>query len=119
MGFFIQNAMAEGATAAPAQADGGFSLVMIGVIFVLFYFMLIRPQNKRAKAHRELVNKLAKGDEITTSSGILGRVANLDEQYIKLSVAEGMDITVQRSAVNTVLPKGTLTSLKKEIEKAK
>jgi len=119
MGFFIQDAMAAGAT-MPAQADGGFSLVMIGVIFVLFYFMLIRPQNKRAKAHTELVNKLAKGDEITTSSGILGRVTSLDEQYIKLSVAEGMDITLQRSAVNTVLPKGTLgtlTALKKETAK--
>ena len=118
MGFFIQNAMAEGAAAAPGQADGGFSLVMIGVIFVLFYFMLIRPQNKRAKAHKDLVTKLAKGDEITTSSGILGRVTSLDEQYIKLSVAEGMDITLQRSAVNAVLPKGTLMSLKKEIEKS-
>ena len=119
MGFFIQDAMAAGAT-MPAQADGGFSLVMIGVIFVLFYFMLIRPQNKRAKAHTELVNKLAKGDEITTSSGILGRVASLDEQYINLSVAEGMEITLQRSAVNTVLPKGTLstlTVLKKETAK--
>jgi preprotein translocase subunit YajC len=120
MGFFIQDAMAAGAAAGPAQADGGFSLVMIGVIFVLFYFMLIRPQNKRAKAHTELVNKLAKGDEITTSSGILGRVTSLDEQYIKLSVAEGMDITLQRSAVNAVLPKGTLgtlTALKKEAAK--
>jgi len=117
MGFFIQSAMAAEAK-MPAQADGGFSLVMIGVIFVLFYFMLIRPQNKRAKAHAELVNKLAKGDEITTSSGILGRVVSLDEQYIKLSVAEGMDITLQRSAVNAVLPKGTLTSLKKELDKS-
>ena len=118
MGFFIQSAMAEGAAAGPAQADGGFSLVMIGVIFVLFYFMLIRPQNKRAKAHKDLVSKISKGDEITTSSGILGRVASLDEQYIKLSVAEGMDITLQRSAVSSVLPKGTLTSLKKEVEKS-
>jgi len=118
MGFFIQNAMAEGATAAPAQADGGFSLVMIGVIFVLFYFMLIRPQNKRAKAHRELVSKLAKGDEITTSSGILGRVVSLDEQYLVLSIAEGTEVTLQRSAVSAVLPKGTLTSLHKAIEKS-
>jgi len=118
MGFFIQNAVAEGVAAAPAQADGSFSLVMIGVIFVLFYFMLIRPQNKRAKAHTELVNKLTKGDEVTTSSGMLGRVVSLDEQYIKLAVAEGMEITLQRNAVNAVLPKGTLASLKKEIEKS-
>ena len=112
MGFFISNAMADGATAQPAQGDGAFSLVMIGVIFVLFYFMLIRPQNKRAKEHRELIAKLMKGDEIATSSGILGRVVALDEQYLKLSVNDGADIMLQRSAVSAVLPKGTLTSLK-------
>ncbi|MCH9756970.1 MAG: preprotein translocase subunit YajC [Gammaproteobacteria bacterium] len=113
MSFFISNAMADAADAAgqAAQGDGTFSLVMIGVIFVLFYFMLIRPQNKRAKEHRELITKLEKGDEIATSSGILGRVVHLDEQYLKVSVAEGTEITLQRSAVNAVLPKGTLAAL--------
>ena len=104
--------MADAADAGAAQGgDGTFSLVMIGVIFVLFYFMLIRPQNKRAKEHRELINKIEKGDEIATSSGILGRVVHLDEQYLKVSVAEGTDITLQRSAVSAVLPKGTLAAL--------
>jgi preprotein translocase subunit YajC len=112
MGFFISDVMAEGAATPSAQADGSFSLVMIGVIFVLFYFMLIRPQNKRAKEHRDLISKLMKGDEIATSSGILGRVVALDEQYIQLSINEGTEITVQRSAVSSVLPKGTLMSLK-------
>jgi preprotein translocase subunit YajC len=114
MSFLIGNAMAEGASAPAAQGDGGFSLIMIGVIFVLFYFMLIRPQNKRAKEHRDLIAKLEKGDEVATSSGMLGRVVHLDEQYIRVSVAEGMDVTFQRSAVNAVLPKGTLTALKAE-----
>ncbi len=113
MSFLISNAMADvsDAGAQAAQGDGTFSLVMIGVIFVLFYFMLIRPQNKRAKEHRELINKIEKGDEIAMSSGILGRVVHLDEQYLKVSVAEGTEITLQRSAVSAVLPKGTLAAL--------
>lgn len=112
MSFFISNAMAEGAEAAGAQqGDGAFSLVMIGVIFALFYFMLIRPQNKRAKAHAALVNQLEKGDEVATAAGILGRVVTLDEQYIKVDIAKDTEITLQRSAVSSVLPKGTLASL--------
>ncbi|MDF1678396.1 MAG: preprotein translocase subunit YajC [Legionellaceae bacterium] len=114
MSFFISDAMADAADAAGAaapQGDGTFSLVMIGVIFVLFYFMLIRPQNKRAKEHRELINKIEKGDEIATASGILGRVVQLDEQYLKVAIAEGTEIMLQRSAVSAVLPKGTLAAL--------
>lgn len=100
------------ATQAPAnQADGTFSLVMIAAIFVLFYFMLIRPQNKRAKEHRELIGNLKKGDEIITSGGMLAKVTDLNDQYLKATVAEGVEIKIQRSAVNAVLPKGTLKSL--------
>ncbi|MCP0912993.1 MULTISPECIES: preprotein translocase subunit YajC [Legionella] len=109
MSFFIRDAMAAAAT-PPAQ-DGTFSLIMIVAIFVLFYFMLIRPQNKRAKEHRELINKLKKGDEIITSGGMLAKVTEIGEQYIKVSVAEGIEISLQRHAVSTVLPKGTLKSL--------
>ncbi|MCH9689793.1 MAG: preprotein translocase subunit YajC [Gammaproteobacteria bacterium] len=111
MSFLISDAVADTAGAAGAQGDGTFSLVMIGVIFVLFYFMLIRPQNKRAKEHRDLINKLEKGDEVATSSGILGRVVHLDEQYLKMAIAEGTEVTLQRSAVSSVLPKGTLAAL--------
>lgn len=110
MSFFISDAMAAGA--APAgQADGTFSMIMIVAIFVLFYFMLIRPQNKRAKEHRELISNLKKGDEIITSGGMLAKVVSLDEQYIKVSLAEGVEISLQRAAVSSVLPKGTLKSL--------
>ncbi|MDX2346738.1 MAG: preprotein translocase subunit YajC [Legionella sp.] len=111
MSFLISNAVADTAGAQAAQGDGTFSLVMIGVIFVLFYFMLIRPQNKRAKEHRDLINKIEKGDEIATSSGILGRVVQLDEQYLKVAISESTEITLQRSAVSAVLPKGTLAAL--------
>ncbi|WP_133131174.1 preprotein translocase subunit YajC [Legionella yabuuchiae] len=110
MSFFISNAMAAQA-GQPAQADGTFSLIMIAAIFVLFYFMLIRPQNKRAKEHRELISNLKKGDEIITSGGVLAKVTALEEQYIKANIAEGIEINIQRTAVSAVLPKGTLKSL--------
>ena len=111
MSLFSSNAVAAAGAGMPAQADGTFSLIMIAAIFVLFYFMLIRPQNKRAKEHRELVGKLKKGDEVVTSGGVLAKVVSIDEQYIKVSIAEGVEIGLQRSAVSTVLPKGTLKSL--------
>jgi preprotein translocase subunit YajC len=111
MSFFISDALAAAGTPPAGQSDGTFSLIMIAAIFVLFYFMLIRPQNKRAKEHRELINHLKKGDEIITSGGILAKVVSLDEQYIKVSPAEGIEINLQKGAVSTVLPKGTLKSL--------
>lgn len=109
MSFFISDAMAAGSPAG--QPDGTFSLIMIAAIFVLFYFMLIRPQNKRAKEHRELISNLKKGDEIVTSGGILAKVVSIDEQYMKVALAEGIEISLQRGAVSAVLPKGTLKSL--------
>jgi preprotein translocase subunit YajC len=111
MSFFISDAIAAAPTTHAAQTDSTFSLIMIVAIFVLFYFMLIRPQNKRAKEHREMIGKLKKGDEIVTSGGILGKVVSMDEQYIKLALAEGVEVKLQRSAVSTILPKGTLKSL--------
>lgn len=111
MSFFISDALAAAPATPAAQSDGTFSLIMIAAIFVLFYFMLIRPQNKRAKEHRELISRLKKGDEIITSGGMLAKVISLDEQYIKVSPAEGVEISLQKGAVTTVLPKGTLKSL--------
>lgn len=108
---FINNAFAAATGAQAPQADGTYSLIMIAAIFVLFYFMLIRPQNKRAKEHRELISKLKKGDEVLTSGGILAKVVNVDDQYIKVSLNEQVEIVLQRSAVSAVLPKGTLKSV--------
>lgn len=109
MSFFISDAMA--ATGLPAQGDGTFSMIMMVAIFVLFYFMLIRPQNKRAKDHRALIAKLKAGDEVVTSGGLLAKVVTVDEQYVKVLIAQGVEIHLQRNAVNTVLPKGTIKSL--------
>jgi preprotein translocase subunit YajC len=110
MSFFINNAMAAASEPA-AQTDGMFSLIMVAAIFVLFYFMLIRPQNKRAKDHRDLISKVAKGDEIVTSGGLLAKVTSIDDAYIKATIAEGVEICLQRNCVATVLPKGTLKSI--------
>lgn len=110
MSFLISDALAA-APATHAQGDGSFSLIMIVAIFVLFYFMLIRPQNKRAKEHRELVSNLKKGDEIVTAGGILAKVISIDDQYLRVSLNEGVEILLQRSSVSSVLPKGTLKSL--------
>ena len=110
MSFLIGDALAATGAAAP-QGDGVFSMIMIAVIFVLFYFMLIRPQNKKAKEHRELLERLKKGDEILTSGGILAKVISLDDQYMKVSIAEGVEIKIQKGAIHAVLPKGTLKSL--------
>lgn len=115
MSFFISDAIAAvGGTqgTGAGQADGSsFSLIMIVVIFVLFYFMLIRPQNKRAKEHRDMISQIKKGDEIVTAGGLVGKVIDLSEQFIKVTLADGVDVNFQRSAVSSVLPKGTLKTL--------
>jgi preprotein translocase subunit YajC len=99
------------AQAAPAaQGNPMFSpLIMLVFIGVMFFFM-IRPQMKRAKEHRELIAKLAKGDEVITSGGIAGRVEELGENFITVDVADGVRVKLQRTAIVAVLPKGTLKS---------
>lgn len=94
---------------APAAAGGGImSFLPLIIIFVIFYFLLIRPQSKRAKEHREMVAKLAKGDEVVAGGGILGRVTDISDSYLTVEIADGVSIKVQRAAVAQVLPKGTM-----------
>lgn len=78
------------------------------LMFVVLYFVMIRPQMKRQKEHRAMVEALAKGDDVATSGGILGRVVDLDEQFLFVEIAAGVKVQVQRSAVVQVLPKGTV-----------
>ena len=113
MSLWISDAIAGiGAGHSAGTADGSFSLIMIVGIFLLFYFMMIRPQNKRAKQHRELINKLKKGDEVVLSSGILAKVEDsVNQVYIKAKLGSGVEVILQRDAVTSVLPKGTLDSL--------
>lgn len=106
--FFISPAAAQ-SVAAPAA--GGFGpLIMIAVMFVVMWFLMIRPQMKRQKEHRELISKLSKGDEIITSGGIAGRVDDLGDNFITVEIADNTKIKLQRNAITAVLPKGTLKS---------
>ena len=96
---------------AAAQPSPLSPLIMLAVFALVFYFFLIRPQMKRAKEHREMVAKLAKGDEVVAAGGLLGRIDELSEGFVTLEIAEGVRIKLQRHAVTAVLPKGTLKSV--------
>ena len=112
---FISNAYAQGAggQGAGGQAAGGefFQIGFLVVLFGLFYFIAIRPQRKRQKEHQAMVGALSKGDEVITSSGILGKITGLDDNYITLQVASNVNLKFQRVHINAVLPKGTLKSV--------
>jgi preprotein translocase subunit YajC len=101
------------AQAAAAGGDAGFmGLLPIVLMFVLLYFLMIRPQMKRAKEHKQMVEALQKGDEVLTAGGVVGRITVMGDAYVSLEIAPGIEISVQRSAVQTLLPKGTMKSLK-------
>ncbi len=106
---FIANAYAQGG----GQPAGGelFQIGFLVVLFGLFYFIAIRPQRKRQKEHQEMVSALGKGDEVITSSGMLGKITGLDENYVTINVASNVDLKFQRVHINAVLPKGTLKSV--------
>lgn len=113
MSFFISEAMAEGAPAA-AQVDPTMNFVFIIGMVAIFYFILIRPQQKRAKEHRNMVSALGKGDEVITSGGLLGRITDVGEQYMTVELAQGVEVRMQKSAISTVLPKGSIKAAEKE-----
>ncbi len=103
MDVFISPAWAQN-----VSPGGGIELlVMIGIFFLIMYFLLIRPQQKRAKEHKELVASLAKGDEVIVSNGILGKIADIRDSFIVLEVQDGVRIKVQKQSVSSVMPKGT------------
>jgi preprotein translocase subunit YajC len=109
MSFFISDAMASG---APAQQGGGLELlIMVGIFFAIMYFMIIRPQAKRAKEHRTMLDALGKGDEVSTTGGIVGKVVNIGENMVELKIAENTNIKVQKHAVASLMPKGTMKEL--------
>lgn len=92
---------------APPGGGGMELLILVGVFFLLMYFLVIRPQNKRTKAHKELIGSLAKGDEITTSGGLLGRITAIGENFISIEISDGVEIKVQKQSVSAMMPKGT------------
>lgn len=99
------------AQAAPAAPNPLFQFAPLVILIVIFYFMLIRPQMKRNKEHRQMLGALAKGDEAVTSGGIAGKVINIGENYVSLEVSDGVAIKIQKAAITSVLPKGTLKNL--------
>ena len=105
MDFFIPTAWAQ-ATPSPTGGMLGTVLPLL-LIFVVFYFLLIRPQTKRAKEHREMIGKLAPGDEVVTNGGLLGRITEVADSYVTLQVASGVTIQVQKFQVAQLMPKGT------------
>ena len=99
------------AQAAPAAAGNPLTGLLLPLVFIgVMFFFMIRPQMKRAKEHRELIAKLATGDEVITTGGIAGRVVDLGENFVSVEIADGIRVKVQRAAIVAVLPKGTLKS---------
>lgn len=109
--FLIPTAYAQ-TPQAGAEGGGSFSfLIMFAVFFVFIYFFMWRPQSKRAKEQQQLMDSIAKGDEVMTAGGLLGRINKISGQYVNLSIATNVDIVMQKSSVVSVMPKGTLKTI--------
>ena len=111
MSFFISNAMADAAAPAAGPMGGGFEWIFLVGFLVIFYFMIWRPQAKRAKEHKNLLGGLQKGDEVVTSGGIAGRVSKVADDFIVLEVSDTVELKIQKGAIVASLPKGTLKAI--------
>ncbi|BAU58193.1 preprotein translocase subunit YajC [Halorhodospira halochloris] len=108
MDFLISSAWAQNEA---QQGDIWFSIMLLVGMIALFYFLLIRPQSKRAKEHRQMVEDLTKGDEVVTNGGLLGRITQVGENFATVEVANGLQVQIQKHAVANVMPKGTIKEL--------
>ena len=109
MEFLISSAYAQGGT-PPAGPSAMANILLLVGMFVIFYFLLIRPQQKRAKEHKNLIASLKKGDEVVTSGGLLGKLTDAGENFVTVQLADNVEIKVQRHAIVAVMPKGTFKS---------
>jgi preprotein translocase subunit YajC len=107
----ISLAHAQTAAAASDPTGGFMQLLPMILMFVVLWFLMIRPQMKKAKEHKALIAALAKGDEVVTGGGLVGKVTKVGENYVTVEIAEGTEVTIQKPAIGLVLPKGTLKSL--------
>ncbi len=107
MSFFISDALAAATPASQAQGGGMGSILMLAGFVIIFYLLFWLPQSKRAKEHRSLVNNLTQGDEVITNGGILGKIKKVGDDFITLTIAENIDIKIQKPAIATTVPKGT------------
>lgn len=109
MSFFISDAMAQG---AGGQSGGTLELILpLLLMFGIFYFLLIRPQQKKAKEHKTMVEALGKGDEIITNGGLLAKISDVDENFLTCKISDNVEVKIQRHAISSVLPKGTIKNL--------
>jgi len=106
MSFFINDAMAQAAGTGPQ--GGLIAFLPMIALFVIFYFLLIRPQQKRQKDHKAMLEAISKGDEVVTMGGLLGKVVDLNENFMTLEIAKGTQVKVQRNLVQAMMPKGTI-----------
>ncbi len=106
---FISSAFAQGA--AGGAESSLLSYAPIILMFVVLYFIMIRPQMKRQKEHRNLLAGMAKGDEVITNGGLVGKVTRVGDAYVGVEISDNVEITVQKGSVTTILPKGTIKSL--------
>jgi preprotein translocase subunit YajC len=106
MDFLINTAWAQ--DAAPSAGPGIAQFLPLIILFVIFYLFLIRPQMKRHKEHRKMVEAIAKGDEIITNGGLLGRITDVGDNFIVLEIAKGVEVKVQKQAISATMPKGTV-----------
>ena len=106
---FISNAYAEGA--APASGGGVMEFLPLIALLAVFYFLVLRPQQKRTKEVKAMLEAMQKGDEVVTTGGVLGRVVKVGDDYVAVEIAEGVTVNVQKIAIQTTLPKGTIKSI--------
>jgi preprotein translocase subunit YajC len=113
MSLLVAEAVAQTAAGGAPEGAGYMNFVLLGGLFVFMYFLIIRPQRKRRKEHKSLVDTLAKGNEVVLSSGMLGKIVEVDEDYVTIKAAESVQLRFQKSSIHAVLPKGTLKGLDK------
>lgn len=110
MDWLISPAMAQGASSG-GGADAFIQLAPLVLLFIVFYFLLIRPQAKRAKEHKQMLDALRKGDEVVTNGGILGKITECGDSFVQVEIAQGTQVKVQRAMIAQVMPKGTMKTL--------
>ena len=107
----ISNAYAQTAAAAAGPMDSVMQFLPIILMFAVLYFLMVRPQMKKAKEHKALLDALAKGDEVVTQGGLAGRITKVGDDFVSIAIADNVDIQMQKGAISLVLPKGTLKNL--------
>lgn len=108
MSFFISDAMAQDAGAAVGGDSGMINFVFLIVLFAIFYFLLLRPQMKRAKEHKKMTQDLGKNDEVVTAGGVAGKVVKVEDNFVTMQVAVDVELLIQKNSITSLLPKGTI-----------